>query len=94
MTQEEIALAKEQGKPKRLERQRRRACFHVLFVTLTVKHIDQEKSFWGGRVSDAHLDYYFGLCAWNHWFFNEFRTKPELDPKLLAWRKGEKNEAA
>jgi hypothetical protein len=72
------------GKEKHLTRKKIRISFHVLAVTLCVKYIDQEKSFWGGPVTDQHLDYYFGMFAWNHWFFNEFKTAPELDPKKLA----------
>ena len=77
------------GEKTRLERRKRRVLFHVLSVNLTIKHINAETSFWQ-PVSSEHLDWYFGMHAWNDWFFNEFLTKAELDPKRLHHHKGDK----
>lgn len=78
----------EAGSKKRLERKIARVCFHVLAINLVIKHIDAETSFMH-PVTSAHLDWYFGMDAWNNWFFNKFLTKPELDPKRLVHYKGD-----
>ena len=84
MNREAIATAKELGRPIRLSRQKRRVCFHVLSVNLAIKYVDAMTSF-AFPVSSRHLDWYFGQYAWNDWFFNEFLTKEELDPRRLTY---------
>jgi len=77
------------GEKTRLERRRCKVCFHVLSVNLVIKYIDAEKSFWQ-PISSARLDYYFGLFAWNDWFFSEFLTRSELNPAKCAYSQAER----
>lgn len=85
MTHDDIAKAKAAGQAKRLERKRRRVCFHVLSVTLAIKNINVLTSF-SQPVSSAHLDWYVGLFSWNDWFFNGSKTHLELNPEKCLYR--------
>jgi hypothetical protein len=76
------------GEKTRLKRRKRRVLFHVLAVNLTIKHIDAETSFYR-PVTSEHLDWYFGMHAWNDWIFHDSRTRTELDPKNLLHHKGD-----
>jgi len=76
------------GEKTRLERKKRRVCFHVLSVNLAIQHTNAETSFFR-PVTSADLDQYFGLFAWNNWLFNESLTRLELDPKTLIHYKGD-----